>query len=90
VDVPKDTIIIADPQKLGNLLVKTPIENTINISEIEEHNKSKLLTELPSLTSEKIEESVEFLVYELIKVKITDPNAVVILQKQDNNDTLII
>jgi hypothetical protein len=49
------------------------------MAEIKEQEKSKLLTNLLLIIPEKIEESVEFLVYDLIQVKITDQNVVVIL-----------
>lgn len=88
--LPEGTSIIVDPQKFGELWIKNAVEDVTNISEIEEHEKPKLLKEFPSITAEKLDESVRFLAYEVIKVNIVDPNAVVILQKKEESTVKVI
>jgi hypothetical protein len=88
--LPSGTSIVVNPYELGELLIRKTVEDVATISEIEDHEKPKLLKELPSMTVEKLDESVRFLVYEVIKVSITNPKAVAILQKEEDTTTIII
>lgn len=91
-ELPEGTSIILDPHKIGELLIKQTVKDVADISEIGGSEKEKILGELPSMTPEKLDESVRILVYEVIKVRVTEPNAAVILQKRtkDNDKQFLL
>lgn len=72
------------------LWIKNAVEGVASISEIEEHERPKLLKELPSITAEKLDESIRFLAYEVIKVNIVNHKAVAILQNEEKTTVKII
>lgn len=88
--LPDGTSIIINPNEFGELWIKNAVEDVASISEIEEHERPKLLKELPSMTAEKLDESVRFLAYEVIKANIVNPKAVAILQKEEETTVKII
>lgn len=83
--LPKGTLIIADSDSLGELLIKQSVEETASISEIQESEKQKTIEEIPTLTLDTLDEKVRILAYETIRANITNQNAAVILSRKDDD-----
>ena len=81
--LPEGTTIFADPQKIGELLIKESIQDIASISEIRNDEREKILKDLPSIKPETLDENVRILVYEVIKVNIIESDAAVILQRKE-------
>jgi hypothetical protein len=81
-DLPKGTLLLTDPRRIGELLIKERAEETFSISEIKNHEKEKILKDIPSFKLEMLDEKVEILLYETLKVNITEPNAGLILKRR--------
>jgi hypothetical protein len=88
--LPEGMSIVIDPQKIGELWIKKELKNVVNISEIRNDEREKILRDLPSFDPAKLDESVRILAYEVIKVNIVDPNAAVILQKDSDTSVILI
>jgi hypothetical protein len=81
--VPEGTLIVTDPERLGQLLIKQSIQETASISDIKNSEREEVLRNIPSMTLDMLYEKARLFAYETIKLNIVDPNAVVILQKEN-------
>jgi hypothetical protein len=81
--LPEGTLILTDPEKLGELLIKQSIADTTSISEIKNSERKKVLEDIPSMTPEMLYEKIRLIAHETVKVNIINPNAVAILQKEN-------
>ena len=78
--LPEGTSIMVDSTKLGSLLVRKKIEETTMIQDIPEADYEKVLKELQKLNRSQLPEKVRILSYEVIKAKIENPEAGVIIK----------
>lgn len=81
--LPAGTLMISDPDQLGELLIKESLEENAKISDIEHSEEDKILKEIPTLARENLSEKVKLIVYETVKINILNPNGVVILKKEE-------
>jgi hypothetical protein len=72
------------------LLIKKTIQQTANISEIRAEEKDRILKELLSLKAEELGEKIRVLVYETVKANIINKNAVVILQRENDDKQFLL
>lgn len=80
--LPKGTLVVTDPDRLGELLIKQSVEEAVSISDIRDSEREEVLRNIPSMTPEMLYEKARLFAYETIKVNIVDRSAVVILQKE--------
>lgn len=83
--LPDGTMLVANSYELGELLIKQSIIDTARISNIDPSEYEEILRDIPGLALEQLPEKVRIFVAETIKVSITNPNAVVILQCKDQH-----
>ncbi len=85
--VPKGLTFVIDRSKIGTLFIKRPLEITVeSIAKVSKEKKDEILKSIPSLNPEKLDEKVSILVEEVVRFELEDPNAVVILQKENSGD----
>ena len=81
--VPKGITLLFDKDKIGTLLVKKPLQISIeDAGKLSEEIKEKIIRDIPSLTKEELYEKVEIMVYEIIRFEIENPDAVVMLKHE--------
>lgn len=81
--VPKGITLLFDKNKIGTLLIKTPLQIFIeDAGKFLKDRKEKIIKDIPSLTKEELDEKVQVLVYEIIKFQNGDPAAVVMLKHE--------
>ncbi len=81
--VPKGVTLLFDKNKLGTLLIKKPLQISIeDAGKLLEGVKEKIIKDLPSLKKEELYEKVRVMVYEIIRFEVENPEAVVMLKHE--------
>ncbi len=81
--LPEGTLLVANAEALGELLIKQSIAETASVSNINTFEYESTLRDLPGLTAEQLPEKVRVSILETVKLNITNPHAVAILQSKD-------
>lgn len=81
--VPKGVTLLFDKNKVGTLLIKRPLQISIeDAGKLSEDIKEKIMKDIPSLTKEELYEKARIMVYETIRFEIENPDAVVMLKHE--------
>lgn len=80
--LPNGISLFINNENMGELLIKKDFKDDIMIQEIKGELKNKVLTDIPSLTLDELEEKLRIHISETIKFKMLDINSVLILQRK--------
>lgn len=81
--LPEGTVLLADTNKLGELLIKQSIAETARVTNINPSEYQSILEESPELTAKQLPEKVKVSILETVKLNITNPDAIAILQNKN-------
>jgi hypothetical protein len=80
--LPDGVSLFINHENMGELVIKKDFKDDITIQEIKGELKNKVLTDIPNLTLDELEEKLRIHISETIKFKILDINSVLILQRK--------